>query len=141
MELAWSPSRMPKWNYIAGDLALDKTKIWEETISGKPKITNEEAKAFEKTKSEYIKQLTGAKSKEEIDDQKTRNVCSRCGKSGHMAFQCFNFLNKGQAVDPALNELIPSESESDDNSNKRSRSRSPRRHHKHHRHHSYRICI
>ena len=135
MELAWSPSRMPKWNYIAGDLALDKTKIWEEAISGKPRITADQAKAFEKTKNEYIKELTGSKSKEEIDEQKTRNVCSRCGKTGHMAFQCFNFLNKGSTDDTTLNELVPSESESEEIVNKKSRSRSRSRHHRHHRHH------
>lgn len=142
MELSWSPSRMPKWNYISGDLALEQSKIWSEAISGKKRISSDEAKAFEKTKKEYIKELTSSKTQEEIDEQKTRNICSRCGKAGHMAFQCFNFLNKGSNEDPTLNELIPSESESEKESVKKERSRSRSRHPSHHKHHkSYSNCM
>lgn len=140
MELSFSPSRMPKFNYVSGDLALEQTSIWSEAISGKSRLSNEEAKAYEQKKNEYIKELTRAKTKEEIDGQKGRTVCSRCGKAGHMAFQCFNFLNNGLNDNPSLNELISSESESESEDIKvdeKERSRSRSRHHRHHRHHHH----
>lgn len=137
MELSWSPSRMPKWNYIAGDLANEKSSIWSEAIAGKSRVSTDEAKVYEKNKREYIKEINNSKTQEEIEDQKTRNICSRCGKSGHMAFQCFNFLNKGNEVDPSLNELVPSDDESESDKvikETKERSRSRSRHHSHHRH-------
>ena len=142
MELSFSPSRMPKFNYVSGDLALEQTSIWSEAITGKNRLSSEEAKAYEQKKNEYIKELTRAKTKEEIDGQKGRTVCSRCGKAGHMAFQCFNFLNNGSNDNPSLNELIPSDSESESEGikvteKKRSRSRSRHHHSHHHKHKSY----
>lgn len=137
MSLPWSPSRMPKWNYIAGDLANEQSSIWSEAIAGKSRVSNDEARVYEKNKREYIKEINCSKTQEEVEDQKTRNVCSRCGKSGHMAFQCFNFLNKGNGVDSSLNEPVPSDDESESENiikETKERSRSRSRHHSHHRH-------
>lgn len=66
-------------------------------------------------------------------------MCSRCGKGGHMAFQCFNFLNKTEETNADLNALISSDSDSEQEqeekekekeqharSRSRSRSRQPR---------------
>ena len=119
-------------NLVSGDLANKTTSIWSETISGKRKLNKEDEEMYEQKKAEYIKALVNSKTKEEKEEQQSRIVCSRCGKTGHMSFQCFNFLSKDHD-NTGLNELVSSSSESEkDGTRNRSRSRET-----HHRHHQY----
>lgn len=119
-------------NLVSGDLANKTTSIWSETISGKRKLNKEEEEMYEQKKAEYIKALVNSKTKEEKEEQQSRIVCSRCGKTGHMSFQCFNFLSKDHN-DTGLNELVSSSSEfEEDGKRSRSRSRSQKSHHRHH---------
>ena len=127
-----SPLNNPN-NLVSGDLANKTTSIWSETISGKRKLNEEEEKMYERKKTEYITALVNSKTEEEKEEQKSRIVCSRCGKTGHMSFQCFNFLSK-DAKESSLNDRVSSSDEPGQRE-ERERRRSRRSHRSHHSHH------
>ena len=68
--MQWSPSRMPKFNYIAGDLANEKTGIWSEIEhSRKSSIPKDDLKKFEQKRDEYIRELKKTKRDDFSDEE------------------------------------------------------------------------
>jgi len=124
---------MPANNRMHTSSSLQTTGIWANTIgydpyaSEKEKEKTSDAVASAGQKQENFKnflQLARLSGNLQTDDN--RGACKRCGKVGHLSFQCRNFLgslkeedatdNSGKAAGPSeqlLDELPPANDPSD----------------------------
>jgi len=103
-----SRSRMPHNNRVSGSNALKTNDIWSKTIGYDPYAAKEELVDSSILEREESLRLLVKMSN--VGGSESRGGCKKCGKLGHLTFQCRNTLSAGNYADDSSSS---SESDAD----------------------------